>query len=280
MATLLLCATELTARGAETQLAIINAAVSTSEDGPRIASDYSFLPGDYVYVQFQIAGFTVRTENRGEVQKIALEYEITLQDEQHRPVVAPESGKIETELSAEDKNWVPLRRASFLLPSFLAANPFHVHIAVKDVFDHTAAEHDLPFKIGGVHVQPSSSILVQNFRFLRGEADSEALSVAAFAPGDPVYARFEMTGFRTDADNAYHLAYGITVFAPNGKPFIQEPEAANLAERSFYPAQFIPGNMELKLGKDSARGEYVVVVKVRDVLADKTYESKHAFTVE
>jgi hypothetical protein len=268
------------ANAADQQLAVINGGVSSSEDSPFVASDYRFLPGDYLYFTFEIAGFSIHSENRGEIRKISLQYEITVEDESGRPLAPPVSDEIQTELSPEDKNWVPKRRASFLLPSFLVAGPFHVHAVVKDLFAKTEASKDFPFLVGGMQVKPATSITVENFRFLRSENDTEPLSVPAYSPGDTVYARFEMTGFRNGSGNQHHVAYGVTVLDPTGKPIIQNPKAADLDGGSFYPAQFIPGDMALKMDKNNSHGGYIVVLTVRDLLANQTYEIKQVFSIE
>ncbi len=265
---------------AENSLAVVNAVLSSSEDGPAVSSDYRFLPGDTIYFSFEIAGFAVHTENNGEIKKISLSYEITAQDDAGKPLADPANGGIQTDLSPEDKNWVPKRRASFLLPSYVAAGSFHIHAAVKDLFARTETTRDFPFLLGGVQLTPASSVTIENFRFLRSENDTEPLNVPAYSPGDTVYARFEMTGFQIGPDNHPHVAYGVTVLDPNGKAFLRDPEAAGLDSGGTYPAQFIPGNIALKMDKNNAHGQYSVVVKAHDLLAKQTYELKQSFSIE
>lgn len=267
-------------RAAESRLAVINAGVSSAEDAPFLSSEFRFLPGDYLYFTFEVAGFSIHSENEGETRKISLAYEIIAEDRERRALAPPVSGEIKTELNPEDKNWVPKRGASFLLPSFIAAGPFQIRLAVKDLIGKTETSRDIPFLVGGTTLQPVDSITVENFRFLRGENDAEALSVPAYSPGDTVYARFEIAGFRNGSENDHHVSYGVTVLAPDGKPFIKDPQAADLEDRSFYPAQFIPGNLALKMGKSNARGEYIVVLTIRDLLAGQQYETKKVFSIE
>ncbi len=265
---------------AESSFAVINAGVSSAEDAPFVSSEYRFLPGDYLYFTFEIAGFAVRSENQGETKKISLQYQVLIQDKEGRDLAEPVSGDIQTDLSPEDKNWVPKRRASFLLPSFLSSGPFRVRVVVKDLFAKTETSRDFPFFVGGITIQPATAITVENFRFLRNQNDTEALSVPAFSPGDTVYARFEITGFHNGPGNEYHVAYGVTVLGPEGKAFIQDPNAADLQTRSFYPAQFIPGNIALKMDKNNPHGAYIVVLTVRDLIAHQQYELKQAFSIE
>ena len=265
---------------AENKLAVLNAGVSSAEDAPFVASDYRFLPGDYLYVTFEISGFAVRADSGAETRKIAMTYEVVPEDESRRPLVPAFDGDIKTDLSPEDKNWIPKRRASFLLPSFVAAGSFHVRVSVKDLFGASQTTQDVPFQMGGVHVKPANSITVEDFQFFRSADDTQPLSVPAYSPGDIVHARFQMTGYRVAEGNRYHVAYSLLVLAPDGKPFIQAPEAANLTSDSFYPAQFVPGTLALQTKKESAHGEYVIVLTVRDLLGEKTSEIKQAFSIE
>lgn len=265
---------------AEKQLAVVDAGVEASEDAPFVAKDYRFLPGDYLYFTFQIAGFTVKSEQRGEVQRISLAYEIMPQDSGGIALAPAVSDKIQTDLSPEDKNWLPKRRITFSIPSFVAAGEYRVHVTLKDDFGKTEASADFPFRIGGARIQPSSVLTVENFGFLRNENDPQPLTVAAYSPGDTVYARFDMVGYKLGPGNGYDLSYGLTVLRPNGKPFFQDAKAAELKSDSFYPAQFLPGTIDLTTTHDTARGEYVIVLTVRDLIGNQSYEVRRAFSVE
>lgn len=264
----------------ENQLAVVDAGVQAAEDAPFVTTDYHFLPGDYLYFTFQIAGFTVKSEQRDEVHRIALSYEIAPQDSNGVPLAPPETDKILTDLSPEDKNWLPKRRISFLIPSFIGSGEYRVHVVVKDIFGKAEASADFPFRVGGARIEASSLLTVENFEFLRGGNDRDALKVPAYNPGDTVYARFDMVGYKLGPKNGYQVSYGLTVLRPNGKPFFQEPKAAELQSDSFYPAQFLPGTIDLTTTPDTPRGEYVIVLSVRDLTGNQTYEIRHAFSVE
>jgi hypothetical protein len=265
---------------ADSSLAIIEAGVQQSEDAPFVSGSYQFLPGDYLHFTFQIAGFAVKSEERNEIRKISLEYEVVPEDSNGIALALPSSDAIQTELSTEDKNWTPKRRASFLIPSFVGAGEFRVHVRVKDLVAKTETSKNFPFRIGGMQVPPSNSVIVENLRFFRSEDAREALEVPAYNAGDTIYARFNMLGFKTAAQNEYHLSYGITVLRPNGKPFLEAPKAAELAANSFYPAQYVPGVINVKTSPDTARGEYIIILAVHDLIGNTNFEIKKAFTVE
>ena len=265
---------------ADSSLAIIDAGVEQSEDAPFVPSDYQFLPGDFVYFTFQIAGFSVKSDETQDVRRISLSFAVAPQDSKGVPLTPPTSGVVKTDLNPEDKNWMPKRRVSFVLPSFIAAGEFHVHVVVKDLLANNETAKDFPFRIGGVIVQPSAMIAVQNFHFLRQENDHVPLEVAAFRSGDTIYTSFEMVGFEVGPQNHYRIAYGVTVLRPNGKPFLDQPKASHYENTSFYPAQFIPGTFALTTSVDTPKGEYVIVLTVRDLISSQSYQIKEAFSIE
>jgi hypothetical protein len=267
-------------KAAESPLQIVAAGVESSEDAPFVSSTFLFLPGDYLYFQFQVSGFAVKSPAGSEARKIDLSYEISPQDAKGVALMPPVSGLIKEDLNAEDKNWTPKRRASFLLPSFLAAGEFHVHLTLKDLIGDASTERDLPFHVGGVVVTPTTVLGVQDFQFLRKEDDSEPLEVPAYRPGDTVYARFNIIGFHIGTGNAYHLSYGLTVNRPDGKPYLNQQSAAELSDRSFYPVPFVPGEVSVTTSRDAALGQYVLLLTVRDVAGSQTYQLKRAFTIE
>ncbi len=270
----------LPAFAADSSLAIVDAGVEQSEDAPFVPSDYQFLPGDFVYFTFQIAGFSVKSDEAQDIRRISLSYVVTPQDAKGVPLTSPNSGVVKADLNPEDKNWMPKRRVSFLLPSFIAAGEFHVHVVVKDLLADNETAKDFPFRIGGLTVRPSGTIAVENFRFLRQENDRVPLEMAAYRSGDTIYTSFEMVGFEVGPQNHYHVAYGVTVLRPNGKPFLDQPRASEYENTSFYPAQFIPGTFAVTTSADTPKGEYVIVLTVRDLISNQSCQTKEAFSIE
>jgi hypothetical protein len=261
-------------------LAIINGGVQKSEDAPFAASQYRFAPGDYLHFTFQIAGFAVESDKGSETRKIALNYSVVAEDLKGVALAPPDTGSIETELNSEDKNWTPKRRSSFLLPSFVAAGDFQVRVVAKDLLAKTETSKTFPFRIGGVVVVPTASVAIQNFQFFRREEDREPLQVPAYSPGDTINTKFNFTGFQVGNENTYHLSYGILVLRPDGKPYLQQPNAAELQAGSFYPAQYLPGAANITTSANSSKGQYIVVVTVHDLIGKTSREFKTNFSLE
>jgi hypothetical protein len=276
----LILSPDLWSHEGDNPLAVIDAGVQRSEDAPNVPTDFKFLPGEYVYFRFHVSGFGTKLNEKTEVKTLSMEYEITPQDSNHVALTEPVKGVITGDLSKEDKNWVPIRRTSFLLPSFVAAGDYSIHILVKDLVSKTEAVHDYPFQIGGVQASHADSIEADDFQFLRNQDDVAALELPAYAPGDTVFARFQMVGFKYEAGNGYKLSYGIKVLRPDGKSFLDAPSAAQISSDSFYPAPYVPGDLQITTPKNAARGTYQLTLTVRDLVGNQSFDLKRTFTIE
>lgn len=268
------------AQSNDSSVTIIRAGIQSSEDAPFISPGFRFFPGDFVHATFQVSNFTRKQQNSEAPPKISLAFEARLEDANGTLLAPPEKGDIESELSAEDKNWTPKRRVSFTLPPFIGSGKAQLRLSVKDALGGTETSRSLPFTIGGVAVLKSDSLAVQDFHFFRRENDADALEMPAFTPGDAVFAKFNMAGFKTGDRNTYRLVYDVLVLRPDGKPFIQQPHAAELTSDGFYPAQYLPAVLELTTAANSAKGVYAVIVTVHDLIGNATFQAKSAFTLE
>ncbi len=264
----------------EPSLAVLRAGIQQSEDAPFAPGDFRFLPGDFVYLTFDVAGFGVRTDKDAGTRHLSLRYEITPEDSGRVPLVAPLTGAIDADLNPEDKSWTPKRRASFVLPSFVAAGRYQVHVAVHDLIAKTQVATDVPFLIGGIEIPHSDAFSAEKFAFLRKESDRDPLEVPAYAPGDTVFARFDMVAFKTGKNHEYDLSYGISVFRPDGKPFLNDPHAAELKGESFYPAKYLPGSIAVTVPPNASRGLYVLTLTLHDLIGNQTSAIKQSFSIE
>ena len=145
---------------------------------------------------------------------------------------------------------------------------------------HTGASQELAFTVRGHPVEPSDTLVIRNFRFYRGEQDTEPLQKAAYRPGDPVWARFDITGFKYGEDHAIQVSYGVAVISPSGKELWSQAEAAVEKSQSFYPKRYVPGIMSLNLQPNIRPGEYGMVITVHDQIGNQKYEARQNFDIE
>lgn len=262
-------------------LAIVNAGVASAEDAPFVSPDYKFNPGDFIYLVFEVAGYKATAAEYNGPRHMSLKYRVEPLDEKGVALAPAENGEIEQDLGPEDKNWLPKRRASFLLPSYLGAGTYHIKLAVEDLFAKSAEAKDLAFSVAGIKITPAPALQVQLFRFQRSDQEGPALDPAAYRAGDVVWARFDMTGFKVGPANAVDLAYGITVRRPNGTTlFDQESAAEQRIRGEFYPPQFVPGSLSVTTTKDLAPGEYKLAVHVHDLIGKQSADFEQSFRVE
>jgi hypothetical protein len=265
----------LSAAPAQKKLAIVSAAFADSDDGAPSASDDQFLPGESLFFRCQVEGY-----KRAENNDVKIAYEIQAADSHDVPLQLPETGSIATTLSPEDKNWMPKLRYTVIVPPLADSGEYHVIVKVKDELGDAAAETRVKFTVRGHDVAPSDSLAVRNFRFFRDENDEKPISVAAYRPGDSLWARFDMTGYKIAEKNLFDIGYGLAVLREDGSVAYSQPEAAVSKEAPFYPQRYQPGELNLNMPKDIAKGEYTIVLTVRDNLGQQTSETRHKFSIE
>ncbi len=278
----LAAALPLTAQKTKTQapkaLGITAVAVSQYEDGPAVPDDFSFDPGETVFVRFQIEGYKAPPED--EPGKTRLSYMLDAKDPSGVAMVEPKTGKVEVELAPQDKEWLPKVRHIAVVPSTAVSGEYKFSAAVRDGLSNAEAKRDIVFRVRGRKVEPSDKLAIRNFRFLRSEDDLKPLAVAAYSAGSPVWARFELVGYKLGEKNALDVEYGLAVFRANGEKMFEQPVAAGDQEPSFYPKRFVPGALSLNLTKDIAKAPYTIELTARDKLGKQTVSQKFEFTVE
>src|SRR6266508_6371809 len=81
---------------------IIEAGIHQTEDGQLAPAGTIFVPGEVIFFSCRLDGYEVSPE-----KKVAIRYEFSAVDPGGVPVVEPVSGKIDVELSPQDKEWKP-----------------------------------------------------------------------------------------------------------------------------------------------------------------------------
>jgi hypothetical protein len=258
-------------------LAIQNIALSQYEDGPSVPVSYDYVPGETIFFSFQVAGYKTQGDDEPQVR---LDWRIDAKDPSGAPIVEPQTGKVATSLTQEDKEWMPKVRQTILVPPFAPSGTYRIDILVKDEIAQAEVRKRVEFKVRGRQVEPSPTLVIRNLRFYRTEADKQPLEVAAYRPGDTVWIRFDMTGYKFGEKNHYDVGYGIQVLKPNGETTLNQPDAAVETDESFYPRAYVPAAFSLNLPNDVMTGQYTVVITVRDQVGNQKYEARQTFAVE
>jgi len=255
--------------------AILKLAISDMEDGAIMPPSFTFVPGQFVFVSFEVGGYQVSSE-----RKLHLSYKVDALDPKNVPLMETIANTLETTLSDEDKNWRPKIRQQILLPPLAGSGAYKIAIHVTDDLAKATVSQEMTVQVRGHDVAPSETLIIRNFHFYRGEEDRDPLAVAAYRPGDTLFARFDITGYKLAPRNGVDVDYGISVVAPSGKALFTQEKAAEEKSSSFYPKPYVPGSMNLNIYKDTRPGQYTIVFTARDHVGNQTYEAKENFTVE
>ena len=256
-------------------LKITDAGIREKEDGVLIAPGTTFVPADVVFFACQLQGYQVSPE-----KKVAIEYQFSAVDPNGVAVTEPVSAKINAELAPEDKDWKPRIRQTVLVPPLADSGVYKIRISVKDTVSGETSSAETSFEVRGRAVEPSATLVTRNFHFYRGEEDSEPLSVASYRPGDSVWARFDITGYKFGPENQRDVAYTVTVTAESGRVLLRPGEPSVDKGASFYPMRYAPCAFSFTLQPNLAKGEYTVLIQAQDRVGGQTSEWKQAFRVE
>lgn len=257
------------------KLAIVKPEFYQYDGGPPVPAGSTYLAGETVFFGFQVAGFQPTPEST-----VALTWSAASTDPQGVSLSPPQQGKVNEELAPEDKAWRPKIRLNFQLPPSGPAGSYHISISVKDDVSGQEARSETPVEVRGKGVEPSDTLTIRNFRFLRSEEDRQPLSPPVYRQGDAIWGRFEITGYKFGERNRMDVEYGISVLRPGGEVLYNEPKAAAEKDQTYYPKRWVEGILSLKLDPDIAKGEYTIVVSARDGVGQQSCEEKHTFRVE
>ena len=256
-------------------LKIVDAHIQQIEDGPPVPAGATFVPGETVYVSFQVEGYRVSPD-----RKVHLSYRIDAFDPKGTRIAEPVESSVDAALAPEDKNWRPKARQSIMVPPIAPPGNYRVSIRATDDLDHDTATQDVAFAVSGHEIPASATLSVANFGFFRAEEDPEPLKIAAYKPGDALWAKFDIVGYKLGEGNSIEVSYGVAVLASTGKTLYSQPQAALEKSFSFYPKPYIPGSMNLSLQSNMRPGEYTIALTVHDAIGQKNFETKQVFRVE
>ncbi len=265
-------------QAAPVSLVIVKPTLHQFEDGPPVYADHRYIPGETVFFSFQAQGYQVARKD--DSRKVLLSYRIDALDSGDVRLVETATGKIDTELTPQDKDWLPKVRHSFLIPPHALPGSYKILASIKDELSGQEANTEVSFTVHGRHVEPSETLVVRNFRFQRSENATQSLVTAAYRAGDTLWAKFDITGFQVGEKNRIWVEYGISILNSEGKVLYSQPEGAVEQDAPFYPKRYVPGIVSLNIQPGTPAGEYAILVTARDEVGKHTVESRHVFRVE
>jgi len=166
------------------------------------------------------------------------------------------------------------------VPPLAGSGTYKITVRVEDLVAKTKAESSIPFQVRGRDVAPSETLTVRNFQFFRSEDDTQPVEKAAYRPGDGVWARFDITGFKYGPKNQIDVSYITSIITEAGKVLWTQPQPESEQSESFYPKRYVSAAMGITLQSNIRAGTYTIAVQVKDAVGSQAYETRQTFTVE
>ncbi len=256
-------------------LTIVRPVISDSDGGAVLPPSFEHIPGETLFFFCRVGGYQKTPE-----EKIHLAYSVEAVDPKGVPIMEPFHNEIMDEVTPQDKEWMPKIQTEIMVPPLAASGSYKIIVKVQDLVAKANADSSLAFEVRGRTVEPSDTLTIRNFSFFRAEDDTQPVEKAAYRPGNGVWARFDITGFKYGPKNRIDVRYVTSVVAESGKVLWTQPEPAVEQSESFYPKQYVPASMGITLQGKIRPGTYTIAVQVKDAIGDQTYEIKQTFTVE
>lgn len=248
------------------------------EGGPILEAGHVFLPGETVYISGRVAGYQTVALSDGQ-RGAKISWRIEIKDASGIAVVPDAAGRIETPVFAQDKDWHPRFVHSFLIPPFAPSGPLQIEVNIQDDAGKAQTHAGLEVRVRGHDVAPSDVLAARDLHFQRSENDTAPLDPAAYHPGETLWARFDITGYKYGPKNRYSVEYGLAILRESGEQVFAQPAAASDSSESFYPQRYVPGAISLHLDPAVSEGAYTLVITMRDKVGEQSAEARASFRI-
>jgi hypothetical protein len=248
------------------------------EDGPPLADNYEFVPGEPAHFTCRFAAFEI--QKKDEERSVNLAWRMRVTDPAGVLIEKEKSGRIADKLLPQDKNWTPKFLETFVVPAFAPSGIYRVEVKVKDEVSGKESAGELPFHVRGHEVDTSPTLVTRNFLFLQAENDRTGMRTPVYHPGEMLWAKFDITGYKLGPNNHVEVDYGLAVLNAAGEQLFAQPDAATESKESFYPQHYVPGMLSLSLSAGVVKGSYILLVTVRDKVGGQSWETRQNFEVK
>ena len=256
-------------------LQIVRPVIAQSDGGAPLPASFDHVAGETLFFTCRVSGYTKSADD-----KIHVSYSVQAFDPKGVALTELYQNEIMTDVAPQDKEWMPKIETEVQIPALVASGAYKLVVKAEDVLAKAASELTVPFAVRGHLLEPSDTLVVRNFKFYRGEEDTEAVEKAAYRGGDAVWAKFDITGFKFGEKNHIDVSYTAAVISPTGKVLWTQPEPAVDQSESFYPKRYVAASFAINLLAKTTPGQYAIAVTVKDAVGNQTYETKQPFTVE
>jgi len=249
------------------------------EDGPELAPTHVFLPGESVFFSCRLTGYQAAVTGENQ-RSVKMSWTLDVTDPSGTPLVAGIKGEIAEPISPQDKNWYPKFLHHFNIPPFVPGGAYHIKVTARDEVAKADLTSQLDFQVRGHAVEPSPTLAARNLRFVKDETEGPPIDPAVYHPGETLWARFDITGYKYGDKNHYSVEYGLAILRESGEQVFAQPAAAADSNESFYPQRYVPGAVSLNLQPDVPEGSYTLVITMADKVGGQTAEARREFRIQ
>jgi hypothetical protein len=249
------------------------------EDGPALGPNHVFLPGETVFFSCRLTGYQAAVSG-DEQRSVKLSWRLQVTDPAGVPLVSEASGEIAEPISSQDKNWYPKFLHHFIVPPFAPGGTYHIHVTAQDQVAQAELTSQLDFQVRGHAVEPSPTLAARNLRFVKDETDGPPLDPVVYHPGETLWARFDITGYKYADKNRYSVEYGLAILRESGEQVFAQLAAAADSSEAFYPQRYVPGAVSLNLAPDVPEGIYTLVITMADKIGGQMAEARGGFRIQ
>jgi len=249
------------------------------EDGPVLAPNHVFLPGETVFFSCRLTGYQAAVTG-DDKRSVKLAWKVEVTDPAGIPLVSESSGEIAEPISAQDKNWYPKFLQHFNIPPFAPGGAYHIKVTARDEVAKAELNSQLDFQVRGHAVEPSPELTARNLRFEKNETDGPPLDPAVYRPGETLWARFDITGYKYGDKNHYSVEYRLVILRESGDQVFAQPAAAADSGEAYYPQRYVPGAVSLNLAADVPEGSYTLVITMADKVGSQMSEARAPFRIQ
>jgi len=264
---------------ASAALSVDRIALHQFEDGPELGPNHAFLPGESVFFSCRLTGYQPAATGDNQ-RSVKLSWTLAVTDPAGIPLVEGAKGEIAEQIFPQDKNWFPKFLHHFNIPPFAPGGAYRIKITARDEVAKADLSSQLEFQVRGHAVEPSPVLAARNLRFVKDETDGPAIDPAIYHPGETLWARFDMTGYKYGDKNHYSVEYGLAILRESGEQVFAQPAAAADSSEGFYPQRYVPGAVSLNLQPDVPEGSYTLVITMADKVGGQTAEARRDFRIQ
>jgi hypothetical protein len=255
-------------------LGIVKPAIAQSDGGEALPAAFKHVAGETLFFSCNISGFTKSQD------QVNVTYSVQAFDPKGVPVAEIYKSEAKEEVGPQDQNWLPKIESQIVLPDILLPGSYKIVVKVEDLLAKTAADLSVPFEVNGRTVTSSPTLVAKDFRWYHNEEDARAMSQPIYHPGDNMFMKFDITGYKYGDNNKVDVSYTASLLLEDGKSIWTQPEPATEQSEAYYPKPYVEGEFGISLNKDFKPGTYFMAVAVKDAIGKQNYEEKFQFIVQ